>query len=110
HAAVEAAQDGSHKIERAIIPEIGSVNGCAIHFRREKTGASDIPHVVRGRGRVRQRRSSRKPGAAQASHAKMFQSGRRTKDRVASAVKRRDAIGEISHSAAIVVIWCASIE
>jgi hypothetical protein len=39
HAAVEATQDAAHKIERAIIGEIGSVNCCAIDFPREKAGA-----------------------------------------------------------------------
>lgn len=72
YTAVEAAQDATHEIQRAIIGEIGTMNCRAIDLRRKKTGTIYVPHIVCRRGRVRQWRPSRKPAAAQASHDEVF--------------------------------------
>jgi hypothetical protein len=60
HVAVEAAQDAAHKIQRAIIEEIGPMNCRAIDLRREKAGIINVPHIVCWRGRICQGWPSRK--------------------------------------------------
>jgi hypothetical protein len=52
----------------------------------------------------------RKTTSTQAARTEMLQTGRRPEHSVASSIKRRDSIGEIGHSIAIVVVGCAFVE
>src|SRR4029453_1051762 len=88
--------------------EIGPVN--VSDGLLEKARAIHVPNVICWRRRICQWRAIRKTAATHAPHAEMLQTCRRAEDSVASAIERRNPVGEISHSIAIVFIRCALVE
>ena len=110
NAAVEAAKDLAHQFDGAVGDEVSAVYRFATDPRVEEAGTINVPDVVGLRGRANQRRAMGETAPPKASGAEVFQASGGAENGVAPTVERREAIGEINHRGAVVIVRSPGIE